>query len=220
MKIDLRDVRCCWVNLDKDTNNAKAMVEQFEDLGFKDHERLSARVVEPPPTTPKTIWHYRGCAQSHIDILDNEDNGMPLLILEDDAKITEEFNPVLEIPDNTDAVYLGTSHGDGNYLAMDIGKGLARIGKIFATHAILYITDSYRKAVSETAKDFVYNKNTPFDLGCAWLQTQHMVVAPHKPYFYQADERDSANKWENLTKTPIFIHGVENNAPVSVDPLL
>tara|TARA_Y100000034_G_scaffold133303_1_gene198406 strand:+ start:2134 stop:2784 length:651 start_codon:yes stop_codon:yes gene_type:complete len=216
MKIDLRDVQCCWVNLDKDTDNAKAMVEQFEDIGLKNHKRLSARVVEPPPNTPKTIWHYRGCAQSHIDILDDKNNGMPLLILEDDAKITEEFNPIIEVPDSTDAVYLGTSHGDGNYLAMDIGGGFARIGKVFATHAILYLSDNYRKAVSETAKDFVYNHNTPFDLGCSILQTKNFVVAPHRPYFYQADERDSANKWENLTKTPLRIFTTTTNS----DPLL
>jgi len=216
MKINLRDVRCCWVNLDKDKDNAIAMVEQFEEIGIKNHERLPARVIEPPPNTPKTIHHYRGCAQSHIDILDNEENGMPLLILEDDAKITDEFNPIIEVPDNTDAVYLGTSHGDGNYFAVDIGGGFARIGKIFATHAILYLTDSYRKAVSETAKKFVYEHNTPFDLGCAMLQTKNFVVAPHKPYFYQADERDSANKWENLTKTPLKIFTGLNRP----DPLL
>ena len=103
---------------------------------------------------------------------------------------------------------------------MDIGNGLARIGKVFATHAILYLTDNYRKIISETAKEYVYTHNTPFDLGCAWRQTQHMVVSPHRPYFYQADERDSANKWENLTKTPLRIVGVENN-PVNPaeDPL-
>ena len=44
-----------------------------------------------------------------------------------------------------------------------------------------------------------------------------MVVAPHKPYFYQADERDSANKWENLTRTPIRI--VSTKHEQAVDPL-
>ena len=79
-----------------------------------------------------------------------------------------------------------------------------------------------RKIISETAKEYVYTHNTPFDLGCAWRQTQHMVVSPHRPYFYQADERDSANKWEYLTKTPLRIfndgpEGVRTGAPP--DPL-
>lgn len=203
MKIDLRDVRCCWINLDKHKDNAKNMTDQLKELGIKNHERLSARVVEPPPDTPKTICHYRGCAQSHIDILDNKDNGTPLLILEDDAKVTENFNPIIEVPVNTDAIYLGASHGNNEYVAADIGNGLARISNLYATHAILYITDSYRNAVSKTAQYFAYTLNTPFDLGCAQLQKEFFVVTPHKPYFYQADERDSANKWESITKTPL-----------------
>jgi len=203
MKIDIRNVRCRWVNLDSAEENAKKMEEQFKQIGLKNHERLSARIVEPPPETPKTIYHYRGCAQSHIDILEGEKD-VPLLILEDDAKITEWFNPIIDnLPENTDGVYLGVSHGDGRYFAQDIGNNLAKISGVFATHAILYLTERYKQAVIETAKDFVYNKNTPFDLGCAMLQQHFNVVTPHLPYFYQADERDSANKWENLTKQPL-----------------
>tara|TARA_Y100000034_G_scaffold91967_1_gene111044 strand:- start:700 stop:1374 length:675 start_codon:yes stop_codon:yes gene_type:complete len=203
MEIDIRNVRCRWVNLDSAEENAKKMEEQFKQIGLKNHERLSARIVEPPPETPKTIYHYRGCAQSHIDILEGEKD-VPLLILEDDAKITEWFNPIIDnLPENTDGVYLGVSHGDGRYFAQDIGNNLAKITGVFATHAILYLTERYKQAVIETAKDFVYNKNTPFDLGCAMLQKQFNIVTPHLPYFYQADERDSANKWENLTKQPL-----------------
>ena len=203
MKIDIRNVRCRWVNLDSAEENARKMEEQFEQIGLKNHERLSARVVEPPPETPKTIYHYRGCAQSHIDILENEKE-TPLLILEDDAKITEWFNPIIDnIPDGADAIYLGVSQGDGRYFAQDMGNNLAKVCGVFATHAILYLTERYKQAVIETAKDFVYNKNTPFDLGCAMVQKHFNVITPHLPYFYQADERSSANKWENLTRQPL-----------------
>jgi hypothetical protein len=203
MEIDIRNVRCRWVNLDNAEENSRKMEEQFKQIGLKNHERLSARVIEPPPETPKTIHHYRGCAQSHIDILESEKE-TPLLILEDDAKTTDWFNPFIpNIPDNTDAIYLGISHGDGRYFAQDIGHSLAKISGVFATHAIMYLTEDYKKAVIETAKDFVYNKNTPFDLGCAMLQQHFNVITTHLPFFYQADERSSANKWENLTRQPL-----------------
>ena len=204
MKIDIRDVKCCWINLDSAKENAKKMESQFEELGIKNHKRLSARQIEPPVGTPKTIYHYVGCAQSHIDILENEPE-TPLLILEDDAKfIPEWYNPIIEnIPDDTDAIYLGISHGDGRYFAKDIGNNLAKIKGVFATHAILHITERYEKAVVDIAKDFVYNKQTPFDLGCASIQHHYNVITTHLPLFYQADERDSANKWENLTKQPL-----------------
>ena len=204
MNIDIRNIKCRWVNLDSATSNAENMVKQFKNMGLKTHERFSAREIEPPPATPKTIWHYIGCGQSHIDILEMEDLKSPLLILEDDAKMTEHFYPIFEnIPDDTDAIYLGVSHGDGSYFAQDIGNNIAKISGVFATHAILYLTERYKQAVIDTAKDFVYNKNTPFDLGCAMLQKHFNVITPHLPFFYQADERTSANKWENLTRQPL-----------------
>jgi len=203
MKIDLRNVRCRWVNLDSAEENAKKMEEQFEQIGLKNHERFSAREIEPPPATRKEVWHYIGCAQSHIDILESETD-TPLLIIEDDAKVTEAFNPIIEnIPEDTDAIYLGISHGDGRYVAQDIGYCLAQIKGVFATHAILYLNEKYKKAVIDIAKDCVYNKHIPFDLGCAMIQQQFKVITPHLPYFYQADERSSANKWENITRMPL-----------------
>jgi len=204
MKIDIRDVKCCWINLDRAKENAESMVKQFEELEIKNHKRLSAREIEPPPGTDRSIYHYVGCAQSHIDILENEKD-TPLLILEDDAKfIPEWYTPIIEnVPDDTDAIYLGISHGDGRYFAQDIGNNLARIKGVFATHAILHITERYKKAVVDIAKEFVYNRNTPFDLGCATIQHGFNVITTHLPLFYQADERSSANKWENLTKQPL-----------------
>jgi len=203
MKIDIRDIKSRWINLDSAEENAEKMVAMLNDMEIKNHERLSARVIEPPPATPKEIWHYIGCAQSHIDILESETD-TPLLIIEDDAKVTEQFNPILEnIPEGIDAIYLGVSQGNGKYWAQDIGNNYAKIKGVFATHAILYLTERYKQAVIETAKDFVYNKNIPFDLGCAMLQQRFNVITPHLPYFYQADERSSANKWENLTRHPL-----------------
>jgi hypothetical protein len=219
MKLDIRDVHTRWINLDGETKNKAEMESQFDALGIKTHRRKSAVVIEPPKGTPDTIKHYRGCAQSHIDILDDPELRYPLLILEDDAKSTPEFEPVIEIPDDTDAIYLGVSQGSGHYYAEDIGGGFARISGVFATHAILYLTESYAKAVSATAKDFVYNRNTPFDLGCAALQGRFKVITPHKPFFYQADARSSANKWENLTRGSLRIQSLSDGT-MPQDPLM
>ena len=204
MKIDIRNIKCSWINLDNAVENAEQMKVQFDELGIKKHKRLSAREIEPPPGTSRETYHYVGCAQSHIDILENEPE-VPLLILEDDAKFVPEwYSPIIDgIPEDADAIYLGVSHGDGRYFAQDIGNNLAKIKGVFATHAILYLTEKYKKAVVDIAKEFVYNMHTPFDLGCASIQGDYNVYTPHLPYFYQADERSSANKWENLTRHPL-----------------
>ena len=115
MKIDLRDIPVVWINLDSATDNAKAMQERLDKHGFKKTYRKSARVIPAPPGTIPSNAHYVGCAQSHIDILDDVNYGSPLLILEDDAEFSPEFNPIIDIPDNSDGIYLGVSSGNRGY---------------------------------------------------------------------------------------------------------
>jgi len=203
MIIDLREIPVVWINLDSATENAKAMQDRLDRHGFKFTYRKSARVIPPPPGTPKEIAHYKGCGQSHIDILDDLKYSTPLLILEDDAEFTENFQPVLELPDDVDGVYLGISHGNVYYKTAKYDDSYLRIGGILATHAILYVSEEYRKAMSSIAKQFINVYNRPWDLGSASLQPHGMVLTPNMPFFYQANERESANKWEQITRHPL-----------------
>ena len=207
MKIDIRDVTCRWINLDSDTKNAEEMETQFKELGFNNHKRFSARVVDAPEGTPYNLRHFVGCAQSHIDVLTEEFDSGHLLVLEDDVVATPWYKDTIEVPDDTDAVYLGISHGNQNYLAQDIsepgGEWLARIQGVFATHAILYLTDKYKQATIDIAKEYAYNRSTPFDVGCAEIQKSFNVVTPHLPFFYQSDDRRNENNWGDITSQPL-----------------
>ena len=203
MIIDLRKIQTVWINLDSAVVNASAMEHRFNEHRFERTFRKSACQIAPPPGTADPIKHYVGCAQSHIDILDNVNYDCPLLILEDDAEFTEDFHPMIDIPDNTDAVYLGVSSGNPHYQTKKINKYFMRIGKVLATHAILYVNPQYRKAVSDIAKIFAYRLKTPFDNGCALIQERFNVITPNKPFFVQANNRQSANQWEIITSRPL-----------------
>jgi hypothetical protein len=67
----------------------------------------SGLVIPPPPNTDPSIAHYKGCGQSHIDILDDLKYSTPLLILEDDVEFVDNFNPVIDVPDDSDGVLSG-----------------------------------------------------------------------------------------------------------------
>lgn len=203
MVIDLRKIQTAWINLDSATVNAAAMEHRFREHRFERTFRKSACKIEPPPGTPDPIKHYIGCAQSHIDILEDSNYDCPLLILEDDAEFTPDFCPMISVPDDTDAVYLGISAGNPHYLSKKINNYYMRIGKVLATHAILYINPEYRKAVADIAKIFVYRLKTPFDNGCAMIQERFNVITPVTPFFVQADSRQSANRWESITARPL-----------------
>lgn len=203
MIIDLRKIQTVWVNLDSATHNASLMEERFREHRFEKTFRKSARQIAPPPGTPDVIKHYVGCAQSHIDILEDQSYDCPLLILEDDAEFTPDFHPMIEVPDDTDAVYLGISSGNPHYLTKRTNKYFLRIGKILATHAILYLNPEYRKMIAEIAKVFAYRLKIPFDNGCALIQERFNVLTPNKPFFVQANARQSANQWEAITARPL-----------------
>lgn len=203
MIIDLRKIQTVWINLDGATGNAQIMEHRFGIHNFEKTYRKSARQIAPPHGTPDTIKHYVGCAQSHIDILEDTNYSCPLLILEDDAEFTQDFHPMIEVPDNTDAVYLGVSSGNPHYLSKRVNKYFLRIGKILATHAILYLNPDYRKAVADIAKVFAYRLKIPFDNGCALIQERFNVITPNTPFFVQANQRQSANQWEAVTSKPL-----------------
>ena len=119
--------------------------------------------------------------------------------------IEENFNPIVELPDETDALYLGVSIGNRGYNCIQHTPEYKRIAGILATHAILYTSERYRKDLIMISKDLVYNRHTPFDVGCAFLQRHFKILTPNKPFFYQADAAESANKWEHLTKCELEI---------------
>ena len=199
MRIDLREIPVVWINLDSATENAKAMQDRLDKHGFKNTHRKSARVIPAPPGTIPSNAHYVGCAQSHIDILDDQNYGCPLLILEDDAEFSNVFNPIIDIPDDSDGIYLGVSSGNIGYQTKQYNDAYMRIGGILATHAILYITEKYRNSMSVMAKYCINDLKKPWDMGASSLQFQSRVYTPNLPFFYQSDNRQSANKWQHFT---------------------
>lgn len=208
MNIDLRNVTTKWINLDSDTEKNEQMKELCTRIGLTTASRVPARVgVNPHEGVRAGEEHYRNCAESHFSIYKEaiQNGSFPLLILEDDVEVENSFSLELkEVPDDADAIYLGTSHGDNNYSAIDVGNGWMKIERVFATHSILYINPKICEAILEVGKRWIYEINRPFDVGIAYeVQPNFNVYAPHTPFFYQADAKNAVNKWEGLTRTPL-----------------
>lgn len=211
MIIDLREIPVIWINLDSATKNAETMTKRLSDLGFKNTKRKSALIIQPPPGTDRSIFHFMGCGKSHTSILLDDSIPTPLLILEDDVEFTENFNPVLNIPDDVDGVYLGISHGNVNYKTKKYNDDYLRIGGVLATHAILYLTPQFRQIMGELGNYCLDIMKHPWDIASSNLQFKYKVITPNLPFCYQSDERDSANKWQNLTYYPLENRNSEFN---------
>ena len=217
MKIDIRDIRTQWINLEKDTTKAEQMVTLLNERGFKNHERFAAMCEDTEFGITKDNCNWFGthmCGLSHRKLLNETivSDGEPIFVLEDDVEIeNDNIKYEIEIPDDADAVYLGTSQGDCNYSAISANEDTAKVQRIFATHAIIHLNPEYSKRVVQVTEDAV-KADGPFDVQIAYgIQKDFNVYAVKAPYFYQADSKNTVNKYEYITRIPLLLNDEEQN---------
>jgi WD40 repeat protein len=169
---DLKVVYICPDHDDKYRARRAHMEELLTRIGFS-----SDRIEHFKSSTE----NYPDClAKANIEILTKYMNE-PVLILEDDVEFTgvEEFDMIKE----ADAIYFGLSTSAG-HPTHNIHHGLAqytcysesqvRIWNMLATHAILYISATYKAAVIKTIeehtdfiRDIVVHPTLSYLLSCS-----------------------------------------------------
>ena len=156
---------------------------------------LDWRFVDATRASPGWI----GCGLSHIRALRAWDGARPLLILEDDVAAGPAFAPIITVPADADAVYLGVSRygavepvdyvGFVDVLAMEAAApGWLRLHNMLGAHAILHLTPRWRTAASEAMIEALIDRNWDPDRGLAAIQGAFNVYAPLAPAFHQAPE--------------------------------
>jgi GR25 family glycosyltransferase involved in LPS biosynthesis len=195
MRLSECDVR--YINLDTALSNRIEMERQFGMLGMNKTERISAKTI-PAPSGSKFDKHFVGCGQSHIDALQSGD--APLLILEDDAQVTEHYREEIDIPHGADAIYLGWSTANKKMTVKNFSENLVKVTGLAAAHAILYLSKRFKDFAEDAIRRAIYEEQVPLDVMLAYIQKDFNVYAVRKPYFIQSDARYSLNKWESLTR--------------------
>ena len=187
--------------VDEETRR-RSVAEVCDRLG------LSWRMVDAVRCSPGRI----GCALSHLRALRLSSPGRPLLILEDDVGVSESFAPLIDVPLDADAAYLGASVygavdivdyvGFTNMLAADpAGEHWLRVFNLLGTHAILYLTDRFKLATAEAIVESIADRDWEHDKGMARLQERFNVYALRRPMFFQSAALQSARgeHQENVT---------------------
>ena len=185
-----------YINLDTALSNRIEMERQFGMLGMNKTERISAKTI-PAPEGSKFDKHFVGCGQSHIDALQSGET--PLLILEDDAQVTEDYREEIDIPHGADAIYLGWSTANKKMTVKNFSENLVKVTGLAAAHAILYLSKRFKDFAEGAIKIAIYEEQVPLDVALAYFQKDFNVYAVRKPYFIQSNARESLNKWESLT---------------------
>lgn len=191
MIIDMSSIKTFYINVDEKVERKNQTEKLLCNLNYKNYERYSAK-------TGKNA--IEGCAQSHIDILRSHKSKTPFLILEDDVTIGKGYQQTIEIPEDTDAVYLGYSmwgydaERAKKFSKMDnttkfekVTNHLYKISNMLSTHAIMYCSEKYCNAVADIMENVWKNQQWHCDYACALIQEKFNVYAPSNPFFFQND---------------------------------
>ena len=192
MNLDLRKITALYINLLQDTGRNNDMKKLFKTCGFESHYRIDAEY------TPNSL---AGCSLSHHNALNEVEP--PFILFEDDCVI-KNFKPIIEIPDDADAVYLGisswgrmNSHSgpfvQWDYYFKEVDINLLRVYNMLGTHAILYLNSEYI-SVCEKIAYHQHNINEHVDIGFTDVQKYYNVYAFNQPLFYQTSSNGTDQK--------------------------
>jgi len=196
MKINILELPVFYINLKEDKIKDKETRETLKGLGFKDIRRFNAILGK---TTKE------GCAKSHQAILKEIETDGPFIVFEDDIEINSYFNPIIDVPEDADAIYLGLStfalnenKTDKSLIADRIDEDTYRIYNMLAAHAILYMKKDYYKFISK-AIDAMLRTDRNQDNARAETMKYFNVYALNHPLFYQGGKHRLVTRFDLST---------------------
>lgn len=197
--MNLLEIDKYLLTCEKSKDRADRAIQTLKEIGW------DVVTVDGEITTPYSI----GVAKSLIKTLSNAK--LPVLLLEDDIAICDVVPTDIDIPDDADAIYLGTSQfgilrGNtvmGGVVASAYNSNLYRVFNMLGLHAVIYNSHKYISHVIEVLAEFINNPGLiNIDYGCdnpiAKLHSKYNIYAVKKPMFYQNDGHS-----ESATLTPI-----------------
>ena len=98
MKIDLRKIPAVYMNLKQHEDKNEQMQNLLKGCGFETIIRVEGPYIPDNPPAGCAGAHYNGLCEINP----------PFVLFEDDC-LLHNFEPIVEVPDDADAVYLGTS---------------------------------------------------------------------------------------------------------------
>lgn len=195
MKIKLTDIPVYYINLPHHVDKNEKMKSMLSNLNFKQIQRLDGSIYPENPIA--------GCSRAHYHSIDPDK--VPFILFEDDAFLLEgkSVEMEIEIPDDADALYLGTStwgrmNGhNGEYIQYDVLEdypGIVRVYNILATHAILYLSKDYANMCKRVGYHTGYVIENYNDVGFAEIQRYFNVYVFDDPIFAQSSNIIGTNK--------------------------
>ena len=191
MILNLKEVKYYYLTIPQNINRIKNMEKNFNDLNIT---RVDSVIDDK-------LSKFQSGAMGFLKMiniaLNEQDNNkfIPFGLLEDDINIYREFPDIIEIPDNTDILYIGTSiygynhsikWANYNVFTESIKNydNLYKINNMLSTHGFIIVSKTgleYCKKVMNISIE----KNIPYDNYFAGLQSHYNVYCLKNPLVYQ-----------------------------------
>lgn len=173
------------MNLEHHVEKSKNMESVLSKMGFETIIRTEG-VLDKENSVA-------GCSKAHHKALSTYQ--APFILFEDDCVLFEEnYQPIIELPDDADALYLGISSWgrmnghDGQYVQYDEFEehpNLLRIYNMLGGHSVVYLNDFYKEMCAKVAYHAGYVIKNYQDIGFAEIQRFFNVYSLNNPLFYQ-----------------------------------
>ena len=188
---DLKVVYICPDHNEKYHARKVHMDTMLAELGFKDIVHFKSG----------TEGYPKCLANANVEILTKYMNE-PILLLEDDVEFTgvSEFDFVY----GADAIYFGLStcgshdtleYNDKDSIFSAYSQTQVRVQNMLGTHAILYITPTYKQAVINQLKNCKWHT----DIAITRIQPNFRVLANRRPSFFQSAKFNAPDHLDSYT---------------------
>ena len=197
MKIDIRKIKTYVISL-KDSSHRERISKMLNDLEFEDWQFFDAIKSTPH------FSYIVGCSLAHRECVSQAK--FPCLVFEDDADITEWYKPEIEIPDDSDLFYLGTSAwglktGTSTLNGSDfehIDGDIYRVRHMTSAHALLYLNEKKNQEMSYKSIRYMAETGKCYDESYAMQLKDYKAYCFERPLFYQNCQRNAI-----FTKYPV-----------------
>ena len=176
------------------------MLEALKMASIRNAERIDNAITQP---------YYVGLAIGHIKALTKYKP--PFIIFEDDARVVSaNFKTAFDVPDDADALYLGTNtYGRvngvthyGSVTGVEAGPEYFRVYNMLGLHAVAYLSQKYVDHVVKTLLAYVQNVQGACDDPIADSMQQFKVLSLRKQVFFADDGKANYCTSEPLIPSP------------------
>lgn len=141
---------------------------------------------------------------------------IPFILVEDDVSVLVDRDTI-DVPDNTDILYIGLSccsmnhesfHYSNYYQGVEQYPEIIRIKHMLASHGVMICSPLGAAALQRTMMETWFS-DRPWDVPMAYIQPYYHVYALRQPFVYQNEARGG-----DASCTRITLHGGDNILPI------